>query len=201
MGRAMIENRWSQRTPIQQADAAARRRRRWRRPPARILLALTLLAGAGGTVIVLTATSYRYATESFTNPTAGYSFRHPPGWNVSAAGSATTAVDPARDVVVTFGRGARGDLLTSSRVLIRTLRSTYRDLAVGGSEAQVVGGRPALLVGGTGTNPAGTALKLLAISVEGDPGPWAIVVFADAGADPARILPVAQEVVGSFRAP
>jgi hypothetical protein len=135
----------------------------------------------------------------YENEAGGYAFRYPKGWEVRADGTATTLTNPAGDVIVTFGLGPAGRLPVAAQRLADSLSAAYTDIENLGTQEQTVGGHPALMVGGIGTNEHGVRVRFLAITVSTPEGNRSISVFTPEGSSPSEVLPPVQGVVDSFR--
>lgn len=135
--------------------------------------------------------------ELHRNPEGGYEFRHPGGWAVRTAGTATTVRSPSGRAVVTFGLAAKGDLQDAQRDLVATIRRAYRNVRLTAIQAEPIGGRPAVTIAGTGVNDRGVDIRFLAATVGGPGRNHSITVFTAAGAD--RVAPRLESIVESFR--
>lgn len=182
-----------------------------RRGSPRALLGWGLIALAAAVVVLATFLAlrgeeeaervYRFATEEHTNAAAGYTFRHPPGWELIEQGSSTTLLAPDRSVSMTFGRGAGGTLDQAQARLVAQIQATYEDVSLGAVQVAAEEGPPTIVVAGQATNARGVRIRFLAATIQGPENNWAITAFIGAGADPEEVLPTMQEVIDSFRPP
>jgi hypothetical protein len=165
-----------------------------------VVAGIVLLGGDDdpGTAPAATAAPVRLANR-YQNEAGGYAFRYPKGWEVQADGTATTLTNPGGDVIVTFGLGPAGRLPVAAQRLADALSATYTDVENLGTQERTVGGHPALMVGGIGTNEAGVRVRFLAITVSTPEGNRSISVFTPEGSSPSEVLPPVQGVVASFR--
>ncbi len=175
---------------------------RARGPVTRTLVVLGLLGAATGLVVGLRwgEPDPRFATAAHENPAGGYAFRYPPAWAVETEGTTSRLRSRNRSVAISFGLGAARGLPAASGALVKEIRRGYEDVRILGTEEQLIGGRPAIQVFGTGTNERGIQVRFVAISIEGHPGrpAFAITAFTAEGADPHKVLPTLNEIVGSF---
>jgi hypothetical protein len=147
-----------------------------------------------------TATAPLPATQVHANRAGGFSFRSPVGWISSDLGTTTTLANADHSIVITFGPGSAPGLQEGSDELVGSMRREYRDVTLLERDQAKIQGSSALMVSGTGTNGSGVHIRFLAITVAGGDRTYDIGVFTDANADPAVVLPPAQQIVGSFQA-
>jgi hypothetical protein len=172
------------------------------RPLVRALVVLGLLGTAAGVVLALRwdQPTARFATTSYENTAGGYAFRYPPSWTVERTRRTTKLLSKDRSVAVSFGLGASTDLAAASKALVDEIRRGYTAVSILGTEEQLIGGTPAIQVFGTGKNDNGVSVRFVAVSIQGPAGrpAFAITAFTAAGADPDRVVPTLNEIVGSF---
>jgi len=143
-------------------------------------------------------TTFRFATEEFTNRTGGYSFRYPPDWKVDKGGTATQVESPDDNIVVTFGDAPAGGLRDAAGELLAGVVSGYDQVTLTGIEVRNIGGSFGALVGGSGVNQNGVPIRFLVIAIAAPEKNFGITVFAAADKDPQEVLPPVQEIVASF---
>ncbi|MGH2722811.1 MAG: hypothetical protein ACRDI0_00845 [Actinomycetota bacterium] len=142
---------------------------------------------------------YRFATVRHVNQEGGYSFHHPPGWEVEDDQTVSQLAGPRGETRVTFGLGAEGDAEAAETRFVREIQGQYRDVELAAIQIERVGPNPALSVAGTGRVPGGPRIRFLAITVSTPEQNYSIGVFTAANTDPGEVLPPTQEVVNSFR--
>jgi hypothetical protein len=140
----------------------------------------------------------RFATTSFRNSQGGYEFSHPPSWEATRKGSISQLVTPGHDVIVSFGRGPRGEMFDSSLELVDLIRAEYRRIQVDDTDANQISGMSALASTGTGVNDSGFKVRWQAVTIEGPRRNFAVTVFTTAERKPDTSLQIA-EVLESFR--
>lgn len=138
--------------------------------------------------------------EQYVNESFGYSFRYPPDWELEEKGTAVKLTNPTNDIIISFGLGPEGPLRFAGFRLAEATRTTYEDGEVLAVEDQRVGGRRAYIASGRGVNARDVEIRFLAIIIKGPERNFGITVFVEADAPPEDVLPVTQEIVGSFRA-
>lgn len=176
-------------------------------PLVRVVAILAAVALVGVAVAVLardeaptpSGPDQRVAERRFVNRQGDYAFRYPKGWEVSAQGTASKVVSPGGEVVISFGIGPKGKLEEAAARFASVVQSAYGDVQILGTERREIGGRPALIVAGLGTNASGVRIRFLAITVDSGRGNHSISVFVAEGSDPVEVLPPVQAIVASFR--
>lgn len=160
---------------------------------------LAFLRGSGDGEEPTPGPTYRFATERHVNEKGGYSFRHPPTWDVQDQRSVSTVASPRGEIRVTFGLGAEGDPEAAETRFVQEIQSRYRNVELAAIQVDRVGPNPALSVAGTGRVPGGPRIRFLAITVGVEGANYSIGVFTAADSDPERVVPPTQEIVNSFR--
>lgn len=194
--------------PPAPAQAESRRGRRHgaRKPWAAPVLVATIFALAGAAIglsiwltgdeaSLLGGLEKRYVNESF-----GYAFRYPPEWTLEEKGTAVKLTNPTNDIIISFGLAPEGPLRFAGFRLAEVTRTTYEDGEVLAVEDEHIGGRRAYVASGRGVNARDVEIRFLAIIVKGPERNFGITVFVEADAPPEDVLPITQEIVGSFRA-
>jgi hypothetical protein len=166
-----------------------------------ILLSIALVVGISMRPQLPTAPTRTLPAfgELHRNVQGGYEFRHPEGWEARNEGSVTTVRTPTRRAVVVFGVAARGDLQDAERDLVATIRRAYRNVRLTALQAEPIGGRRAVTIGGTGVNDRGAGIRFLAATVGGPGRNYSITMFTAAGADRAALMPKLESILDSFR--
>lgn len=106
-----------------------------------------------------------------------YSLRYPVGWKVREKGSAVTITHPGRQVTLSAAPARQRRLKDATRELVRALAAQYRGLELAGTDVQSIGGRPAMLVGGTVRDRWDARLRFLVVTVKGERRNVSITVF------------------------
>lgn len=135
------------------------------------------------------------------NAEAGYEIRSPSDWRVTESGTVTRLASPDRTVVVTVGVGPRGSLGQASDRLVASLRASYADVRLSGTEPEPIFGNRSLVAGGTAINDRGDGVRFLAIAIAAPEENYAMTVFIPEAADPFGLLPDLRRIVHSFRPP
>ncbi|MGH7424784.1 MAG: hypothetical protein ACREJP_01270, partial [Candidatus Methylomirabilales bacterium] len=138
--------------------------------------------------------------KRYVNETFGYAFRYPPQWTLEEKGTAVKLTNPTNDIIISFGLGPEGPLRFAGFRLAEATRSTYESGEVLAVEDEKIGGRRAYVASGHGVNARDVEIRFLAIIVQGPERNFGITVFVEASASPEDVLPVTQDIVGSFRA-
>jgi hypothetical protein len=139
------------------------------------------------------------STLQHVNESGAFSFRYPAQWVATDQGTTSKVSAPDDSIVVTFAPGPRAGLERASDELVASVRSEYRDVEILATDQADIEENPALMVSGLGTNATGLRIRFLAIAVTESNQTYSILVFTDASADPAMVLPPTQDIVGSFR--
>jgi hypothetical protein len=134
------------------------------------------------------------------NAEAGYSFSHPPSWELTGTGTTSNVTSPDMAAMVSFGLGAAGNLEDASGRFVSSLEGTYPDLVISGTVESEIAGSPANTATAEATNEAGVRIVILAITVAAPDRNYAISAFiaADVGSELTQVV---EEIVASFRPP
>lgn len=152
-----------------------------------------LIASALGTVTDSSASSEVVNTEG------GYSILVPDGWSSTQEGRTTKVTSSDGQTLITFGLGRTGPLPVAGTLFYQEIAGNYDKVEIFPPDAMRVDLRDALAYGGIGTNDKNARVRFLAITVENQPTNFGIVVFTEAGTDPATTLPSTNQIVDSFR--
>lgn len=137
-------------------------------------------------------------TTSLVSAAGGFSVRVPAGMSVRRQRGTVRLTTRDRAAVVSLGRTGRGTLPVASRRLVEGLSHTYARVRVLGRRSERVDGRPALTTYGVVTTSGKVPLHFVLIVVRATPRNFAVTTFARAASDPRTVLPVVDEVSGSF---
>lgn len=139
-----------------------------------------------------------FATESQINSEGGYSFDHPPSWEVVTDGTVSTVTSPKEDVVIRIGFAPQGTLADAATELSNLVRSSYEVLRMDPPRQATIGGASALVFGGRANNDDDTAMRFEITTVKGSEGEnYAITIFSYPDLADRSELTIA-EVVTSF---
>lgn len=161
------------------------------------VVALVIAAGLGVTAWALDDDSID--TTEIVNQAGGYRLEVPEDWQSTQRGRTTTVTSPGKEALLRVGAGAAGPLPKAGAILFQQVRRNYRDVQLLGVDGKEIGGKPALVYAGIGTNRNNARVRFLAITVAHQPTNYGISVVTGAGSDPQIILPRVNTVVGSFR--
>lgn len=141
----------------------------------------------------------RFATESATNRDGGYSFAHPPRWEVVSDGSVSTITSPRSNAVITIGFGPSGSLAAAATDLSELIQASYQVLRMGPPRETFIGDSSALTFSGRATNDESVTITFQVTAVQGpEANNYAVTVFSYP--DIARaLIEAVEEVVNSFR--
>jgi hypothetical protein len=67
-----------------------------------------------------------------------------------------------------------------------------------GLRRELIDSSRSLMVSATATDDAGRSVRILAIAIRGEPRNYAISILVPRHSDPARVLPLIEEIVSSF---
>jgi hypothetical protein len=137
--------------------------------------------------------------STFVSRAGGFRVRAPSDLRATRTGSAARFTSADKSVVISVGPAGRGALQAATREFLATVRASYRDVAVLGTQRDRIDGRPSLSTSGRARNDAGTELRFVVTMVRARPRNYAIAAFAGADTDPAAVLPAVNQVAGSFR--
>jgi hypothetical protein len=134
------------------------------------------------------------------NDEAGYLFSYPDGWKLTRSGTSTTLVDPKDEVQMAFATAPSAPLEETNRRVLDGLTSPYRDVNVVTRDSQLTEqGQSSLVLGGTAVDEAGSTIRFLVVTIEGERRNWAITVRYEPHADVTDSITAIEEIVGSFR--
>jgi hypothetical protein len=137
--------------------------------------------------------------STYTNEQAGYLFRYPDEWVVSASPTATVLSDPQGQVVVSFDGAPPGSLQQASDGVLDQLTNAYVSPKIIATEyGSTPQDYPSVVVGGTATDASGSSIRFLVVTIEGPEENRALSVRFPADTDPDDLGAVLA-VVGSFR--
>ncbi|MGH4014199.1 MAG: hypothetical protein ACRDSL_09780 [Pseudonocardiaceae bacterium] len=163
------------------------------------VVALVLAAGFGVTALVLNnLSSAGGGGDEVVNTAGGYRIEVPDDWSSTQDGRTTTVKSPEGDTLITFGLGRTGPMPVAATLFFQQVGSNYDNVQVFAPEGKQIGGLPALVYGGAGTNAKDAKIRFLAITVENSPTNYGITVFTQAGSDPKAVLPQVNQIVDSF---
>lgn len=139
-----------------------------------------------------------FATDPQVNREGGYSFDHPPTWEVVTDGTVSTITSPKEDVVIRLGFAPQGSLPSAATELSNLVRSSYDVLRMGPPRQGTIGGASALVFGGRANNDDDTEMRFEVTTIKGPAKEnYAITVFTypDLG---QRFELIIDEVIASF---
>lgn len=134
----------------------------------------------------------------YVNVGEGYGFTYPGAWEIRVGERFTRIQNQSGRIVVSSRLGGSGDLEAESSRLLASLATAHPDLELIGKRRELINGSRSLLVSGTATDEAGRSVRLLAITIKAQPRNYAISIFVPSHSDPARVLPLIEEIVSSF---
>jgi hypothetical protein len=135
----------------------------------------------------------------FENPLGGYAFRYPTGWNVASDDTSTEIMDPDGTLQIAIDVVPHGEIAQVSRTVALELTKGWQYVTLEAPQARKVGDGMAVSVGGTGVDPSGSQLRVLAIAVEGGSRTYAITVSLDERADLTKTTPAIERILSTFR--
>lgn len=100
--------------------------------------------------------------------------------------------------VVTAGPVEGGSLLTSSKAFVSSLKATYTEVRVLGTEEQEVDGRKALATYGQALNSKKVRVRFVDVVVAAKPRNFAINSFTGLDTNPSIVLPKVNAIVSTF---
>lgn len=137
-------------------------------------------------------------TRPLVSRKGGFSLRVPEGLRAKRNGRVVRLTSSDHELIVSVGPVSGGQLRAASRAFERQLRATYRGVNVLGRRSDRVDERAALTTYGRARGTGKVRLRFVVVHVKARPSNYAITVFTAAGSDPRRVLPVVNEVAGSF---
>ena len=138
-------------------------------------------------------------TIAYTNRPGRYGFEYPSTWALEADADRAWIESPDGDIEIFFEPAQPGALtLASDRLVSSLFGSEDPRGALIGTRWERIGGSRSLLVGGITTDVVGRRVRFLAITVRGDPRHYSISVVVPSRSNPARILPIVEQIVSSF---
>ena len=151
-------------------------------------------------VLMSTGSWTQDGVEFFENEEGGYSFAHPPSWEVTTDGVVSKLVAPSRAVVVSFGPGSSNSLRREAIRSKELIEKTYDAVTFADPLELTIGSGPALEITGTATNDAGVRVDFRVITVRVPDRTYAIVTFADTEASTGEVSAI-DGIVSSFQPP
>jgi hypothetical protein len=115
--------------------------------------------------------------EEFINDDGGYSFEHPPDWQVASDGSVSDVESPDNEAIVSFGIAPEGDLLVASDRLMALLRESYEGFELAEEDVQSFGNDLAMVRSGTAAS-GNEDLRFQTVVIKTSEGNYAITSFA-----------------------
>jgi hypothetical protein len=174
-------------------------------------LSLAIILVAGTTLAVYLNRSSAPATRSIPavgtatnhveNPEGGYAFRAPGGWTDLQDGASTQVASPDGDVTISVDLAGVGDPAAAATTRADSLTVDWPEVSLEAPQQRMVGGAPAVSVGGTGTTVAGDRYRFVAIGVQTPAGAYTIAITIRMTADLSRTTPAIDGILSSFRAP
>lgn len=140
------------------------------------------------------------AKTTHVNELGGYLIEVPAGWTVRDRRSASELISPDERFVMSFGSGPRGSLRDAARALLDSIRSGYRGVHAGLPEPTLLNGQRAVVISGRLRNAEGIRVRFIGLATRLGGENRVIGVFVSQPADPAEVLPVVEQVLGSFEA-
>lgn len=137
-------------------------------------------------------------THRFVSTSGGFAVRVPDGMTSTRQGDSVRFGTRDHRVVMTVGPVAGSSVTAVTARLVQQVRTSYAGVKVLGHRRDRVAGRAARTTYGTARN-ARLPLRFVLLVVPGKPRPFAISAFTAAGSDPRTVLPLVDQVAGSFR--
>lgn len=137
-------------------------------------------------------------TERLESRAGGFAIAVPEGVSATKDGKTVTLRSPDKDLVVVAGPIERDSLAASSKAFVRSLRQSYTNVRVLGSQKQRVDDRDALATVGEAVNAREVRIRFVALVVEAEPQNIAISSFSEFDAPPAAVLPTVSAIVDGF---
>lgn len=128
----------------------------------------------------------------------GFAIGVPAGVTATKAGSTVTLSTRDKALVVVVGPIGRGALADGGKAFVRSLRSSYTDVRVLGTQQQRVDRRNALTTSGEAVNAKKVRVRFVNLIVKAKPRNLSITTFTAADADAAVVLPVTNAIVSRF---
>ena len=151
-------------------------------------------------VLMSTGSWTQGGVEIFENEDGGYSFAHPPSWDVTADGVVSKLVAPSQGVVISFGPGSSSSLRREATRSRKLIEKTYDAVTAGDPHEITIASGPALEITGTATNDAGVRVDFRVITLRAPERAYAIVTFAASGASVGEVSAI-DGIVSSFQPP
>ena len=137
-------------------------------------------------------------TRAFVSKPGGFSVRVPDGMEARRNGRTARFSSLDRSLVVSVGPSSPGTPAAASRRLVQRIRETYSQVRVAGSRADTVDGRHAVTTYGRASNADKVPLRFVVVVVAAKPRTYALTAFTSSSSDPQRVVPVVNELAGSF---
>jgi hypothetical protein len=137
-------------------------------------------------------------TRTFVSHPGGFSVRVPEGMQARRNGRTARFSSLDRSLVVSVGPSSPGPLEPASRALVQRIRETYARVRVAGRRADRVDGRPAVTTYGRASNADRVPLRFVVVVVAAKPRTYALTAFTSSSSDPRRVVPVVNQLAGSF---
>lgn len=128
----------------------------------------------------------------------GFAIGVPEGVTATKAGKTVNLSGKDKAFVVTAGSVEGGPLSTNSKAFVSSLKATYTEVRVLGTEKQEVDGRKALATYGQALNSKKIRVRFVNVVVAAKPRNYAINSFTGLDTNPSTVLPKVNAIVSSF---
>lgn len=128
----------------------------------------------------------------------GFSIGFPEGVTPTKVGKTVSLSSKDKAFVVTAGPVGGGSLSTNSKAFVSSLKATYTDVRVLGTEKQEVDGRKALATYGQALNSKKIRVRFVNVVVAAKPRNYAINSFTGFDTNPSIVLPKVNAIVSTF---
>ena len=149
--------------------------------------------GVGAQPVIETIETTRIVSQK-----GGFAIGVPEGVTATKVGKTVSLSSKNKALVVTAGPVEGGSLSTNSKAFVSSLKATYTEVRVLGTENQEVDGRKALATYGQVLNSKKIRVRFVNVVVAAKPRNYAINSFTGLDTNPSIVLPKVNAIVSTF---